>query len=359
MTAAPVRRACASVLALVLAAVLAVPALVQTRVSFAARIAELSEPGGYFDTDNLISNERSYLEVMPALDRVPQGGAYLGVGPEQNFSYIAATRPAVAYLVDIRRDNLLLHLLFKALFTLAETRVEYLSLLFGVPAPADIASWRTANAERLASYIDEASRRSNAHASEGATIDAAITRFDVPLTDEDLGSIRRFRRTFVDGGLALKFQTFGRPPQSSYPTYRDLLVQTDPQGRQRSFLASEDDYAFVRSLETRDLVIPVVGDLSGPSALAAIGHLMTERHERLGAFYASNVESYLFGSGKFDAFVRNLARLPRTPESVIIRSVFGVYGPQGRGSTSVVQRVGELVEAHAAGHIRSYGDLIP
>src|SRR5438045_1426667 len=31
---------------------------------FAAQVAELSEPGGYFDADNLISNERSYLQVM-------------------------------------------------------------------------------------------------------------------------------------------------------------------------------------------------------------------------------------------------------------------------------------------------------
>ena len=103
----------------------------KTATSFAALIDRLSEPGGDFGGDNLISNEQSYLQVMPALEgRHVTGGAYVGVGPDQNFSYIAQVRPAVAFIIDIRRDNLLLHLLFKALFAISPTRVEY-------PQPAD------------------------------------------------------------------------------------------------------------------------------------------------------------------------------------------------------------------------------
>src|SRR5262249_29926323 len=114
----------------------------QARTPFAAQVASLSEAGGEFDTDNLISNERSYLDVLPQLDeRNVHGGAYVGVGPDQNFSYIAHVRPAIAFIIDIRRDNLLLHLLFKALFEQSHTRVEYLSLLFGRPVPADIDAW--------------------------------------------------------------------------------------------------------------------------------------------------------------------------------------------------------------------------
>src|ERR1051325_6636439 len=94
---------------------------------FARLVADLSEPGGYFDTDNLISNEKSYLQVIGELERRnTTGGVYIGVGPDQNFSYIARTRPKTAFILDIRRDNLLLQLLFKAIFELAPTRVEYL-----------------------------------------------------------------------------------------------------------------------------------------------------------------------------------------------------------------------------------------
>ncbi len=125
--------------------------------SFGGLIAGLSEPNGYFDTDNLISNEQSYLTVLPDIDRAGlRGGAYIGVGPDQNFSYIAAARPAVAFIIDVRRDNLLLHLLFKALFSLARTRVEYLALLCGRPAPANIEAWRSKRIDALTAYVDQA-----------------------------------------------------------------------------------------------------------------------------------------------------------------------------------------------------------
>src|SRR5712691_5756223 len=85
--------------------------------TFAALSARLSEPGGYFDSDNLISNETSYLHVIGKLRELGvAGGVYLGVGPDQSFSYIAKIRPKMAIIIDIRKDNLLQHLLFKALF---------------------------------------------------------------------------------------------------------------------------------------------------------------------------------------------------------------------------------------------------
>src|SRR6266849_1625404 len=112
---------------------------------FASRIEQLSEPGGYFDTDNLISNEKSYLQVVPALREAGlAGGVYIGVGPDQNFSYIAQIRPSIAFIVDIRRDNLLLHLLFKALFAAAQHRAEYVSLLTGRSSPDRLETWRDA-----------------------------------------------------------------------------------------------------------------------------------------------------------------------------------------------------------------------
>ena len=98
--------------------------------SFASLSARLSEQGGYFDSDNLISNETSYLHVMPKLRELGvSGGVYIGVGPDQSFSYIAKIRPKMAIMIDIRRDNLLQHLLYKALFSRARNRVEYLCLV--------------------------------------------------------------------------------------------------------------------------------------------------------------------------------------------------------------------------------------
>ena len=125
------------------------PAWAETK--FATQIARLSEAEGAFDTDNLISNERSYLEVIPALISAGvSGGAYIGVGPDQNFSYIARIRPSIAYIIDVRRDNLLLHLLFKALFANARSRIEYASLLTGRVVPSRREAWTDASVEKIA-----------------------------------------------------------------------------------------------------------------------------------------------------------------------------------------------------------------
>ena len=333
---------------------------VQAPGSFAARIAQLSERAGFFDTDNLISNEKSYLHVVPALRAANlAGGAYIGVGPDQNFSYIAQVKPSIAFIVDLRRDNLLLHLLFKALFSMSETRVDYLSLLFGRPVPARLDDWRRADLDKIVTYIEESPLTDAATTALRARVDATIRTFGVPLSPEDYATINRFHRRFISAGLPLKFETFGRAPQRYYPSYRDLLLETDRQGKRWSFLATEDDFQVVRSLERRDLVIPVVGDLSGPTALVEIGKLMTTRGDRLSAFYASNVEFYLFGDGRFPKFLDNLARLPRSNRAVLIRSVFGglAQPAPGYGSASLLQSVDELVQGYPAGRFHDYREL--
>jgi hypothetical protein len=318
-------------------------ARVQSPGTFAARIEALSEPGGYFDTDNLISNERSYLRVLPELARGHvRGGAYIGVGPDQNFSYIADVRPSIAFIVDVRRDNLLLHLLFKALFAQARTRIEYLALLFGRAPPADVDRWRAATIDQIVRYIEQESPQSPIERLRGR-LDGTVKSFGVPLSAEDLETIDRFHRRFIKAGVALQFQSSGRPPQPYYPTYGELLLETDGEGHQRSYLASEDSFQFVKALEGRDRLIPVIGNLAGVSAMVAIARMLAERRERLSVFYASNVEFYLERDGAYPRFLDNLARMPRTGNSVIIRSIFG----RGGGSTSAVQPIADLLAESA------------
>ncbi len=335
------------------------PAPVQA--SFAQLVEEFSEPGGYFDTDNLISNEKSYLQVIPLLEQGGvKGGVYIGVGPDQNFSYIARIRPSIAFIVDIRRDNLLLHLLFKALFAESRNRTEYLSLLTGRPAPDDVEKWGNASIAQIASYIDRTPV--SATAALDRRLHDAIERFGVPVSAQELATIDRFHATFIDAGLSLRFQSFGRTPQSYNPNYRELLMETDRKGRQWSYVASEDDFQFVRSLQGRDGVIPVVGDFAGTHALAAMGHWMTEHQEHLSAFYVSNVEDYLFRDGSIGPYVENLKRLPHNSRSVVIRSIFGRWAqPEaapGYYSASTVQNLNELLANFSAGKYRTYPDLL-
>jgi hypothetical protein len=334
--------------------------------SFARQVRDLSEPAGFFDTDNLISNERSYLHVVTDLrEQRISGGAYVGVGPDQNFSYIAAVRPSVAYIIDVRRDNLLLHLLFKSLFAVSSTRIEYLSRLFGREVPGPLQTWRAASLETIVAGIDAAAVRSDAVEKLRARLDAEIARFGVPLSREDVAAISRFHRSFISAGLSLKFQTLGRDPRPSYPTYRDLLLETDRAGVRSSFLASEDDFQFVRAMQQRDLIIPAVGNLGGPSAMDAIAGAIKTRRQRVSAFYVSNVEGYLFNDGVFARYAENLAAFPRHERSVIIRSVFNNPGIAvlpgvlpGYVSASFAQSIEEFEKDVTAGKYRRYQDLI-
>ena len=78
--------------------------------------SEFSEEGGFFRFEYM-SNEQQFQYVIPRLkEKRTPGGVYLGVGPEQNFTYIAALQPKMAFIFDIRRQNMIEHLVYKAIF---------------------------------------------------------------------------------------------------------------------------------------------------------------------------------------------------------------------------------------------------
>jgi hypothetical protein len=106
---------------------------------------EFSESEGYFRSDNLLSNERWMQYVIPELlRRTNPGGVYMGVGPEQNFTYIAALKPKMAFITDIRRGNMHTQLMYKALFELSADRADFVARLFSRKRPAGLDSKSTA-----------------------------------------------------------------------------------------------------------------------------------------------------------------------------------------------------------------------
>jgi hypothetical protein len=329
--------------------------------AFAQLVAVLSEAGGFFDTDNLISNEDAYLHPTSTLKRIGiMGGVYLGVGPDQNLSYIANVRPHIAFIVDIRRDNLLEHLLFKSLFALARNRLEYLCLLFGEPAPADTTGWGARDIESLLHYVDSLRPNTTARERILARVLARAERSPLGLSPADLGTIGRFHLTFISQGLGLRFNSFNRAPQPYYPDYRRLLLETDRNGRKANFLANETDFRFVKALEDNNLVVPVVGDFAGTKALPAIAQWIRGHGETVSVFYTSNVEQYLFQGGSFARFAQSVSQLPRDEGSVIVRSYFGRGHPQavaGYYTVLTVQLMDRFATVQAAGGFSSFYDL--
>src|SRR5215475_10038890 len=102
-------------------------------------IESWSEPTGVFPSENFTSNENGFQMILPSLlEATKTNSVYLGVGPEQNFTYIAALHPKIAFIVDIRRQNMLEHLLYKAAFEMADNRADFLSILFARKRPAGL-----------------------------------------------------------------------------------------------------------------------------------------------------------------------------------------------------------------------------
>jgi hypothetical protein len=346
----------------------ALPAQRATDSSFAGLVARLSEPGGYFDSDNVITNEVSYLHVASQLEKKGvHGGAYIGVGPDQNFSYIALIRPSVAFMLDIRRDNLLEHLLFKSLFEMSQNRLDYLCLLLGKPRPPDAAKWTGRPIGDLLAYLGDTRVDSQTVAATRKASNDRITRYGIPLDARDREIIDRYRATFVSEGLDTRYSSIGRNNRSDYPSFGRLIVETDRAGRQISYLADENAFQFVRSMQVNDRIVPVVGNVAGDKALRAIGSYASEHRLRISAFYLSNVEQYLMTrDGGFVAYARNVTQLPHDSTSVIIRSYFGRFGAQhplyvpapGNLSTSMIEPMDSFIRAFAAGDIRTYPDLV-
>jgi hypothetical protein len=333
--------------------------------SFARLVSQLSESGGFFDSDNIISNETSYLHVIDGLRRLGvHGGVYIGVGPDQNFSYITAVRPTIAFMLDIRRDNMFEHLLFKALFSLARNRVEYLCLLFGKPIPRNADALAARPIEVVLAYLDSTEADSAFVRSTKRAIDAKIASFGIPLSAQDLEVADRYRAQFVTDGLDVRFSSLNRNNRAGYPNFRRLLLERDRSDRQANYLVTEQSFQYIKSLQAKDLIVPVVGNVAGDKAVAAIGKYARDHGETVSVFYMSNVEQYLMRDGIFPQFADNLKRLPRDSRSVIIRSYFGRFGighplsMPGHLSTSMLATMESFVKDYDAGNIRSYIDLI-
>ena len=210
-----------------------------TSQQFERYVREWSEPEGAFDSDNFISNETSYLHVIGDLhDRVRPGGVYLGVGPDQNLSYIAHTRPDLAIIVDIRRQNMLEHLLFKTLFDQAANRAEYLALLFSREKPVVAPD---ATFEAILKAVRGSPSGEPVFLRNFAAVKAIIgNKYGLKLSPEDFSKIDYVYRTFWQQNLDLRFSSIGRFNASNYPTYEQMLLETDRLGRQENYLSSED-----------------------------------------------------------------------------------------------------------------------
>jgi hypothetical protein len=296
-------------------------------------IEQMSEPNGYFRSDNFLSNERGYQTVIPPLlETAKAGRVYLGVGPEQNFPYIVALQPKLAVIYDVRRGNLHEHLLYKALFEMSIDRADFLSKLWSRPRPPGLSAQSTVD-ELMAAYDGVAPTPQAYAANFTAVSDWLTVTHGFRLHEGDLDGIDYVYRTaFYEGGPDLRY-SFGGGMGGMRSTYAELQMLDDGRGINRGFLATEDNWRAMKTFEARNLLVPVVGDFGGPSAIRAVGAYLKGHGALVSAFYLSNVEQYLNQDGKEAAFLCNVAALPLDGSSTFIYTGSGRYGggPGGNG----------------------------
>ncbi len=292
---------------------------------FASLITEISEESGYFWSSNFISNETSYLHAMGPLRKLGvREGAYIGVGPSQNFTYIAQIRPRIAFIIDIRRQNMLMHLIFKILMEKAGTRQEYLSFLTGRPIQGPLLPQSTPLEDLVAYFENTEPDQEFFRRQLSDVIQILKTRVKLQLTPADMEDVEHILGEFFRQGLDIKYDSWRA---FFFPTWKELLLETDRNGNCRNWLASAESYQFVRNMQLANLIIPVVGDFAGTHTFSRLADILENHGEKVSAFYLSNVEFYLFRQRKWDHFVDNIRLLPIDEKSVLIRAYANLHRP--------------------------------
>jgi hypothetical protein len=330
-------------------------------------IEDFSEPGGSFRLENFMSNEQSYQFVVPELKKAaPRSGVYLGVGPEQNFTYILATKPQISFIVDIRRQNLIEHLLYKSLFERSSDRADFLSKLFSRKRPKGLGV-NTPIATILEEFADT---RADAKLFADNLADAIKhleTTHEFPLSPYDRDTLQKVYNAFFECGLKMDFRC-NNPGggNGANLTYQQLMAEEDGQGNKQGFLATEDAFRYIQDVQKKNLIVPLVGDFAGPKAIRAVAAYIKERNATLAAFYISNVEDYLFTDPtSWRSFYDNAATLPTTPDSLFIRVISGTRyrtanGPLNQPGSwvTVLTPIQPFIQAFLDGKINSQLEMI-
>jgi len=296
--------------------------------------SDFSEPDGFFRSDNLLSNEVWMQRVIPELlSNIKSPSVYMGVGPEQNFTYITSLKPKMVFIVDIRRGNLDLQLMYKAVFELSSDRAAFVGRLFSKKRPDGL--------DRNSSALDIFNAYRNVDTSEDlykANLkqidDLLLNKHHFALSDGDVTGVEYVYHAFYNFGPQLNYSSTGGFGGRYQPNYADLAVATDEAGSNHNFLATEDNYQFMKTLEGKNMLVPVVGNFAGPKAIRAVGDYIRTKGATVSAFYLSNVEQYLYQDRIWGNFCRNIATLPLEPSSTFIRSVRGGGAGPGGGLNS-------------------------
>ena len=303
-------------------------------------------PQSNYTMDCFVTSEVCHNDVIAKCRPDSHGtgtGAYIGVGPCQNLTYIGALRPRLAIICDSRPDNLIEHLMFKMLIERAASPLDYLLQLFSRvlerPPGTDLRE-----AEDLVAAF------------ELGTPDPETFRDNL----EWLRSEAKRRWEFDDGQLDrlsyLYGEFFGKQLSITAvnkecaealgsPTLRDVILARNSYRRNFHFLTDADRFGYVRQMHMEDRIIPMLGNFCSAASIELINDLLGEFGERADTIYLSNIEDYVVGRYFLDShgvadepnpegilkdeyaenyaqFVDHLSAIDSTPDAFLLRFIF-------------------------------------
>lgn len=328
---------------------------------FFTLLASLDEPAtGPSSADNLMSNEDSIASVMDQVrSEFPGNTVFIGVGPDQNYSLIAATLPGEAYLLDYRKKNQLLHLMHLSLIAKCPDRIDYLENFWARRVRAELKSGPNDGHSELTEKAMSLFRR---HALDQDFLAQVIhevkselvkARF---LNSNEIEEVGRIQSRLAGPGPEARFLAL-----KMYPTIASLISMKTRSGKPGHWLAGNELFQAVRELCLQQKIYPVVGDWAGQQCLKKLADHLKPAGKKVGLVYISDVEFFLLRGNRFQHYIENLARLPLHQNSLVVRtSTREIEHPErvgGLSSTTIARPLKPFLELARAGRIRRWEDL--
>jgi len=253
--------------------------------------------------------------------------------------------------------------MYKALFEMSPERADFVSKLFSRSRPEGLDA-KTTSAALFAAY-QQAKVDPDLYAKSLQAIKASLTKHGYQLSSEDVSRIEYIFQVFSKGGPGInyEFSSASNPALVNPASYARIMTTNDPSGKNSVFLANEENYQYVREMQRKNLIVPLVGDFAGPAAIRNVGRYLKERNATVEVFYISNVETYLDDPAK-QRFYQNVTALPVSSSSMFVRHILGnparglPWWRPGMTNTSTLAPMGEFISAIQAGRRPTFQEIV-
>ncbi|MBU6161294.1 MAG: hypothetical protein KGO50_09245 [Myxococcales bacterium] len=212
-----------------------------------------------------VSNEYSHFLFRDTIANV--GGAYMGVGTDQNYLLAGWARSELIIMLDFDGEIARAHDLYGIAFREATTPDEFLSI------------WRDDGEKRFADLVPT-------------------------YYPDDVERQRLLLRAFEWGGTTI------------FARLRRIIRQYGDNGIP-TFMTSQEEYDYLRNLWLTNRVFAIRGDLTGSLAIQDAAHMLRRHNIPMRVLYTSNAEQYFTFTPEFR---RNMLVLPFDEQSWVVRT---------------------------------------